>query len=56
MKTKKIDFDIDFIGGEGVLTKTEEMALSQFFKQKKLNRKKTAVQSGAITNRSKLIC
>jgi hypothetical protein len=45
MKAKKIELDIDFIGGEGALTAAEEKALSDFFKQRKLmaviNQKKT---------------
>jgi hypothetical protein len=36
MKTKKIDPDIDSIGGLGSLTIEEEKALSEFFKKRKL--------------------
>jgi hypothetical protein len=36
MKITKIDTDIDFIGGEGVLTALEEKALHDYFKQQKL--------------------
>ncbi len=32
---KKIDVDVDFIGGEGPLTESEEKALSKFFRQSK---------------------
>lgn len=39
MKGKKIELDVDFIGGEGVLTDVEEKALSDFFKQRKLTSK-----------------
>jgi hypothetical protein len=45
MKAKKIELDIDFIGGLGPLTKEEEKALSDFFKTKKVmkeNKRKTA--------------
>lgn len=35
MKTKKIDLDVDFIGGQGSLTEGEEKELSEFFKQNK---------------------
>jgi hypothetical protein len=45
MKAKKIELDIDFIGGLGPLTKEEEKALSDFFKAKKVmkeNKRKTA--------------
>lgn len=44
MKTKKDVFEIDFIGEQTSLTKEEEKALSDYFKQKKrkfqTNRKK----------------
>ena len=33
MKTKRIDLDVDFIGGQGSLTIEEEKALSNFFQQ-----------------------
>ncbi len=32
---KKIDVDVDFIGGEGPLTESEEKAISEFFRQSK---------------------
>ena len=35
MKTKKIDLDVDYIGGQGSLTDDEEKALSEFFSQSK---------------------
>ena len=35
MKTKNIELDVDFIGGQGSLTETEEKALSEFFRKKK---------------------
>jgi hypothetical protein len=36
MKTNKIDLDLDFIGGQGSLTKTEEKELSDFFQKPKI--------------------
>ena len=39
MKTKKIDLDVDFIGGQGSLTIEEEKALSNFFQQRKSTNK-----------------
>ena len=36
MKTKKLDLEIDTIGGLSSLTLSEEKALSDFFKKKKL--------------------
>ncbi|TAF28360.1 MAG: hypothetical protein EAZ70_05745 [Runella slithyformis] len=41
MKTNKIDLDLDFIGGEGSLTKTEEKELSDFFKSRKSSARAT---------------
>ena len=35
-KAKRLELDIDIIGGEGSLTLVEEKALSDFFKQRKL--------------------
>ena len=40
MKPKRIDLDLDFIGGLGSLTTEEEKALSEYFKQHKLSLKK----------------
>ncbi|MGA9639233.1 hypothetical protein [Flavobacterium sp.] len=40
MKTKKLDLEIDTIGGIGSLTLTEEKALNDFFKKKKSAKKK----------------
>ena len=45
MKTKKIELDVDFIGDHVGLTATEEKALSDFFKQRKLERKPTSANS-----------
>ena len=39
MKTKRIDLDVDFFGGQGSLTIEEEKALSYFFQQRKLTNK-----------------
>jgi hypothetical protein len=36
MRNKKDELDVDFIGGQDVLTQEEEQALSQYFKQRKL--------------------
>lgn len=36
MKSKKAELDVDFIGGQGPLTSTEEKALSDFFKSRKM--------------------
>lgn len=41
MKTKKIELDVDYIGGLGSLTIEEEKALSDFFKSRKLHQSKS---------------
>ena len=41
MKTKSINLDVDYIGGQGSLTVEEEQALSNYFKQKKSISKKS---------------
>ena len=41
MKTKKLDLEIDTIGGLSSLTLAEEKALSDFFKKKKSIKKTT---------------
>jgi len=40
MKAQKIDLDVDYIGGQGPLTESDEKALSEFFKQSKQTSKK----------------
>jgi hypothetical protein len=45
MKTKKQILDVDFIGGQGALTKYEEEALSAYFKKQKKNSKNTNITS-----------
>ncbi len=35
MKTKQTELDVDFIGGQGPLTKKEEKAISDFIKKNK---------------------
>jgi hypothetical protein len=52
MKNRLIELDVDFIGGQGPLTKEEELAISAFIKADKEKRalkakrtKKTKVKS-----------
>ena len=42
MKTKKIELDVDFIGGQTSLTKEEEKTISEYIKK---NRTKKAKKS-----------
>ncbi|MCX6273709.1 MAG: hypothetical protein NTV09_00685 [Bacteroidetes bacterium] len=40
MKTKKTEFEVDFLGGQESLTKEEEKAISEFLKKRKKLRSK----------------
>ena len=45
MKAKKIELEVDFIGGQGSLTIDEEKALSAYFKKiKQQSNKKNLIQ------------
>lgn len=50
MKTKKLDLDIDSIGGLSSLTLAEEKALSDFFQKKKLTKKKSEKKQLILKN------
>ena len=45
MKTKKIELDVDYIGGQGSLTLAEEKTLSDFLKKRKPISKKSVKNS-----------
>ncbi len=45
MKTTKKELDVDFIGDQKGLTKTEEKALSDFFRQRNLAGKSKVIPS-----------
>jgi hypothetical protein len=40
MKTKKIELDVDFIGGQTTLTKEEEKTISEYIKKSKSKKTK----------------
>jgi hypothetical protein len=44
MKNKQIELDVDFIGGQGPLTKEEEQLLRKIFQARKSTRSKTPVR------------
>jgi hypothetical protein len=44
MKTKKLDLEIDSIGGLAPLTSVEEKALTDFFQKKKSTKKKPEIK------------
>ncbi len=39
MKKKSIELEVDFIGGQGPMTKEEELAISEFIRNDKKKRK-----------------
>jgi hypothetical protein len=41
MKTKKVELDVDFIGGQTSLTKEEEKAIHEYIKKSKSKRTKS---------------
>lgn len=56
MKSKNIELDVDFIGGQGPLTKVEEIAISNYIKAQKaknLKKQSTVKRTNKITSRKK---
>jgi hypothetical protein len=43
MKTKKVELDVDFIGGQTSLTKEEEKVISDFIKKNKTKKIKSSI-------------
>ena len=54
MKNKSTELDVDFIGGQGPLTKSEEQAISEFIKAQKLLRAKKQIRKTRTTTRTKV--
>ncbi len=54
MKTKKTELDVDFIGGQGSLTKEEEQAISKFLQAKKSQRRKPILRKRSSSSRKKV--
>ena len=54
MKNKSKELDVDFIGGQGPLTKSEEQAISEFIKAQKLLRAKKQVRRTRATSRTRV--
>lgn len=44
MRTKKTELEVDFIGGQGPLTASEEKGLSDFFKNQKMFSKQIPIK------------
>jgi hypothetical protein len=49
MKNKSTELDVDFIGGQGPLTKSEEKAISEFIKAQKLLKAKKQIRKTRVT-------
>jgi hypothetical protein len=56
MKTKKLELEVDFIGGQTALTLAEEKALSDFFKQRKINVLKSNTKQLTKTIKKEKLC
>ena len=54
MKNKTTELDVDFIGGQGSLTKEEERAISEYLKSKRKLRTKNLLRKTSITVRKKV--
>ncbi len=55
MKNKSTELDVDFIGGQGPLTKSEEKAISEFIKTQKFLKAKKQIRKTRITKRKKVV-
>lgn len=55
MKSKSKGLDVDFIGGQGPLTKEEEQAISEFIKRQKLMRAKKKIGKTRTTQKKKTL-
>jgi hypothetical protein len=53
MKTRKIELDVDFIGGEGPLTDAEEKAISDYITKRKAVTKKASETKKQLIARAK---
>ena len=55
MKNKLTELDVDFIGGQGPLTKDEEQAISEYIKTQKLLKAKKQIRKAKPMLRRKVI-
>jgi hypothetical protein len=49
MKSRKVNLDVDFIGSQEVLTQSEEKAINDYFKKRKLASQKRPVKASTKT-------
>lgn len=55
MKRISKELDVDFIGGQGPLTKDEEQAISEYIKKQKLLKAKKKIQRTVAKQRRKKV-
>ena len=55
MKNKATELDLDFIGGQGSLTKDEENRISEFIQARKLLRAKQQIRRTRTSPRTKVV-
>ncbi len=55
MKSKAKELDVDFIGGQGSLTKAEEQAISEYIKRQKQLKAKKKNRTTTSTKRRKAV-
>ena len=51
MATKDLELDVDFIGGQGVLTAVEEKSISEFFKKRRISSKQLPTKKRPKTSK-----
>ncbi len=54
MKSKSKELDVDFIGGQGPLTKSEEKAISEFIKSQKIIQAKKQTLNVSTATRTRV--
>jgi len=55
MKSKPKDLDVDFIGGQGPLTKEEQQKISEYIKSQKQRQAKTQHRATKSLQRKKVL-
>ena len=55
MKRKSKNLDVDFIGGQGPLTKEEEKAISDFIEKRNVMKNKRQTRKTKTSSRKKII-
>jgi hypothetical protein len=55
MKNKQSELDVDFIGGQGSLTREEEISISEFLKAQKLLRIQNGIRKTKVSNRKQVL-